>query len=66
MDRDAEADLYESCLKKKSYRTAEAAGRAAATALNRGSPDRLRIYGPCPYCGGGFHLTKTTLEQVSL
>jgi hypothetical protein len=55
--------LVSSCQKKNSYRSAAAAGRAAETARNRGSKDRLWIY-PCSFCEG-FHLTKQSPEKFA-
>jgi hypothetical protein len=62
-DDDREYDVAKSCASKRRYRTPEAAGKAANMAHRRGSRDELRIY-PCELCGG-FHLTKTSLDQVA-
>jgi hypothetical protein len=52
--------LVKSCQSKRSYKTPEAAGNAAASAKEK-SGDTLRVYG-CPMCRG-FHLTKGDLED---
>lgn len=47
---------YEQCGKKTRYATeADARKYAARLSEQRGYP--IRVYGPCPLCGGGFHLT---------
>jgi hypothetical protein len=54
--------LVKSCQSKRSYKTPEAAGNAAASAKEK-SGDTLRVYG-CPLCQG-FHLTKGDLEEFA-
>lgn len=54
--------LVRSCQSKRSYKTPEAAGNAAASAKEK-SGDTLRVYG-CPLCQG-FHLTKQGIDDFS-
>ena len=57
-------DLYlNGCARKTRYKTPEAAGRGAESAHSKGSIDKLRVY-PCQFCQG-FHLTHTTLEEIT-
>lgn len=55
-------EALRSCMEKRSYRSAAAAGRAAQRHLDaRGA--QLRVYA-CTFCGG-FHLTKTPLADFA-
>lgn len=60
--RDGQDGATKTCLGKRSYRTADAAGQAAQHAKRARDVAYLRVY-DCQLCGG-YHLTSVPLANV--
>ena len=61
-NRNMSRSEYNQCGKKNRYKTeSDARKYASRLSLIRGYP--IRVYGPCPFCGG-YHLTKTATSKT--